>query len=110
MKDNKDFLRYVLTQYRRGLESTFKGQLKDVLLFGSWARGEGQPRESDIDVLCIMRQAFDYAHALDAISDLAARLSLEHDVVISTVFTTDEDFKNSPLPFFKRVREESISV
>ena len=53
--------------------------VQDVILFGSKARGDSTP-DSDIDVLIIVSE--ENWPLRDAISLLAARISLEYDVLI----------------------------
>ena len=105
-----DSIQHIVRQYREGLRKIFGDRLVDVRLFGSWARGQGRPGESDIDLLCLLRGPLDYGQALEATSELTARLRLEHDVVLSTVFATDEEFQASGRPFFLNVRREGVAV
>jgi predicted nucleotidyltransferase len=46
-------LRRVLAAYRQRLEARFGTRLRDVRLFGSWARGEAT-EDSDVDVAVIV--------------------------------------------------------
>lgn len=105
-----DDIQHIVRQYREGLRKIFGDRLVDVRLFGSWARGQGRPGESDIDLLCLLRGPFDYGQALEATSELTARLSLKHDVVLSRVFSTEEEFAGSSRSFFQNVRRESVAV
>lgn len=97
----------VIREYREGLERLFGDQLVSVTLYGSFARGEGR-EDSDIDILCVLRSPFDYGDAIRKSSELTARLSLAHDVVLSRVFVSEEDVKTRNLPFFMNIRREGI--
>jgi predicted nucleotidyltransferase len=68
-------------------------QLVEMRLFGSRARGEGDP-ESDLDVLIIL-EASDWKIE-DQIYNLAFELDLKYDVVLSTIIYSREEF-DSPL-------------
>lgn len=57
------------------------GRVVDVWLFGSKARGDFEP-DSDLDLLIVLENA-DWM-VRDRVHLLAARVSLEHDVLINT--------------------------
>jgi len=66
----------VLQAYLAGLRETLRETLDAVILYGSCARGESN-EDSDIDVLCIMRDPFSYGEMISRTSALTAQLSLE---------------------------------
>jgi uncharacterized protein len=65
---------------------------------------------SDIDVLVVLRGDFDYFETLDQISDLAWRLSLEKDAVISQVLISGEKFSLADSPFLMNVHREALPI
>lgn len=65
--------------------------LVDVRLFGSCARGEMR-EDSDVDVLVVL-QAVDWRIKRDVI-ELAARIGLEHDVLLSPTVLDRETFEH----------------
>ncbi len=107
MRLDQSKLKAIVREYREELERLFGDQLVRVTLYGSFARGEGRP-DSDIDILCVLRTPFDYYEAIRKSSELTARLSLAHDVVLSRVFVSEEDLKTRGLPFFMNIRREGI--
>lgn len=68
--------------FLKALKAHFPGQIVRVVLFGSKARGDSQ-LESDIDVLIIVQRE-DWQLS-NAISTLAARISLEYDTLLGPV-------------------------
>jgi len=61
------------------LHQQYPGRIYDVILFGSKARGDSHP-DSDIDILILVDDDdWRFSHA---ISRLAARTSLNHDVLL----------------------------
>lgn len=59
-----------LTEFRRDVERSFSGQVRDVVLFGSRARGDAK-RTSDYDVAVVMNGNGNRRLADRALSDLA---------------------------------------
>jgi predicted nucleotidyltransferase len=73
------------------------------------ARGDARP-DSDIDVLVVLRDKFDYREAIARTSELVARLSLENDLLISTVFISKDRYERGGSPFLLNVRREGEPV
>lgn len=99
----------ILQAYQTGLKKVLGEALDTLILYGSHAREE-DTMESDIDVLCVMRQPFDYGGMIARTSELTARLSLEYGVVLSRAFITCEEYETRQLPFLMNVRREGIAV
>jgi predicted nucleotidyltransferase len=71
--------REAVTYFVEQLRQRYPGRILQTMLFGSKARGDSQPW-SDIDILVVVdREEWQFQHA---ISTLAARVSLEYDVLI----------------------------
>lgn len=85
-------------------------QLKAVYLFGSYARGDAHPPDSDIDVIIVLKGNFDYTKVEKRSSEFIASLCLENDVLISWVFASDIDYQNSGMPLMLNVRAEGLAV
>jgi uncharacterized protein len=102
-------VRRIAAEYRARLSDVLGPELESVLLYGSQARKEAGD-DSDIDVLCVMRGAFDYGELIERTSHAAAQLSLKYDVVISTAFVNAEDYRRRDTPFLMKVRRESVIV
>ena len=97
----------ILATLRTGLANLLGDQLEAVYLYGSHARGEATS-DSDIDVLIVILDDFDYGEILDQNLNFVAYLSLEHDVVISRAITSKDRFKHEMSPFLMNVRREAV--
>jgi predicted nucleotidyltransferase len=104
-----DELTNVLRDLRQALTELLGDYLDELLLFGSRARGEANAG-SDIDVLVIVGGEFDYADLMRRTSTIVARISLEHDVVISRVFVSRAQYERGRSPFLLNVRREAVAV
>ena len=99
----------LLTELRRELVRILGDQFEAAYLYGSRARGEQRP-DSDVDVLIVVRDAFDYAEMIRRTSMLVSALSLTHEIVISRAFVSQERFERERSPFLMNVRREAVRV
>lgn len=106
---SNDRLHKILEMYRRNLKEILGGDLDFVILYGSQARGESI-EGSDIDVLCVMKRAFNYGDLINQTSQVTADMSLMHDIVISRAFVTHEAYKSRRSPFLMNVHKEQIAI
>jgi predicted nucleotidyltransferase len=104
-----DVLTSALQDLRQALDELLGDRLGELLLFGSRARGDAR-RGSDIDVLVVVDGEFDYADLMRRTSRVAARISLEHDVVISRVFVSRAQYESGRSPFLLNVRREAVAM
>ncbi|TMA87836.1 MAG: nucleotidyltransferase domain-containing protein [Deltaproteobacteria bacterium] len=97
----------ILRELKRGLQLIYGKQLRGVYLFGSYARGDAE-RESDVDVLIVLRDFERYALEVDRTAELAADLSLKQGVTVSLVFLRERDWLQGDSPFLSNVRDEGV--
>ncbi|MBI4125704.1 MAG: helix-turn-helix domain-containing protein [Deltaproteobacteria bacterium] len=92
----------------RELKKEFGKQLSQVLIFGSYARGEATP-ESDVDVLVVLKEPFDYRKTRDHIRkmDYAVTFGRDRPVVISSVLMGEKEFLEGDSFLLLNVREEA---
>jgi predicted nucleotidyltransferase len=102
-------VRGVLVELRRRLKELYGDRLVKLVLFGSQARGDAAP-DSDIDVLVVLRGSVEPYREIHRASPVTAAVSLEHDVVISCVYVSEERFNADRGPLLVNVRAEGIPV
>jgi len=102
-------IRKILRKLKKELIQIYGDQIHSILLYGSRARGDERP-DSDIDILIVLKDDFNYSEMLDLSSDLTASLSLENDAVISRAFVSREQFEHRQTPFLMNVRREAVPV
>ena len=99
-----------LTQFKTDLEQVLSGQLIELKLFGSKARGDDRPN-SDIDVLVIV--ATDDWRIRDKVYDVATDILLQRDVCISPKVISKSRFEQlckQGTSFMSNVSRDAITV
>lgn len=103
------YLQIILTSLSQELKKLYGDRLADIILYGSQARGDAEP-DSDIDILILLFEPFDYFQESDRISVLIANFCLTYNVLISCGFATKEQFQHQNTGFFRNLRREGIIV
>jgi predicted nucleotidyltransferase len=99
-----DTKKSALNEFVKTLKERYKGRIKKIILFGSYARGD-YDEESDIDILIIgdvpQRE----------ISFLSAEILLKYGEVISAIVKSEEEFeKYKNFSFYKNVLKEGVVI
>ena len=102
-------LKIILTELRRALAALYGERLVEVVLFGSQARGEAV-EGSDIDVLIVLKGKVRQFEEVARTSEFNAALCLKHDVLISRIFVSEDDYRKSRMPLLENVRAEGIRI
>ncbi len=91
-----------------GVLKIFQGNIEQIILYGSVARGE-QNTESDIDIALIL-----YSKMKDEekrlLIDWSTEFDFNHNCVLSIVDIAKEQFEkwNDVLPFYRNICKEGI--
>jgi predicted nucleotidyltransferase len=87
----------------------YQDNLESIILYGSQARDDAK-EYSDIDILVVLKRAFNYREEIEKTSHFIADLSLENDTVISRAFISTQRFHEENNPFVLNVRKEGITL
>jgi uncharacterized protein len=109
INDAPRWLRDVLTDLRGKLEVIYGDRLRGVLLFGSWARGEGR-RDSDVDVAVVLAGPISPGAEIDRMIDVATDLQIQHDVLLSVYPVSEEDYRTVQSPLLMNLRREGVAA
>ena len=99
--------RAILREVRSGLGGIYGVRLREVRLYGSYARGEAR-EGSDMDILVVLDDVKDVGEELSRMSELGSALSLAHDVTISFYPVSEWEFRNRQSPLLINIRREAI--
>ena len=99
----------VLDSIQNELNSIFGQNLKQLILFGSYARATDE-LGSDIDILMVLREIENQAGIREQYRDIISDMSLEHDTVISIIIISEEEFENRKSPLILNIRKEGIKL
>lgn len=98
----------VLQDYVGKVVTLHGDQVLSITLYGSQARGDGSV-ESDIDLFVIVQK--DTPTLRQALVDLAWQVQFEHDVVISDVIYSVEQFQqmqSRQFPYYQSIQRDGI--
>ena len=104
----------ILRDFAAGVQSIFGDKLKEVILFGSYARGD-YDNESDIDIaLLVDITREDERHYTDDVVSLVSEVDKKYGyivvlapIVLSYVFFTEWQ---EAIPFYRAIRDEGVSL
>lgn len=91
------------------LRQLYGNRLARVLLYGSQARGDAD-RESDLDLLVVLRDMESAWEELRRMDDLLWRLSVEQGVTLSALPVTEKDFDRARSPVLIEARSHGVAV
>jgi predicted nucleotidyltransferase len=91
------------------LRTLYGVRLRQILLFGSWARGDAHP-ESDIDLLVVLDTVDSPWEELRRMDEILWRHSYQNGAVISAVPVAERALDDAADPLLIRARAEGRAV
>ncbi|MGH9847186.1 MAG: nucleotidyltransferase family protein [Blastocatellia bacterium] len=99
----------ILKRCKTILESHYGSQFKGLILYGSVARNQASPA-SDIDLLVLLGQPFDYFSELRRIVELLYPTQLESDQLISAKPAPLDEFEHGSIQLYRNAKREGMLV
>lgn len=109
---SKASLDLLLTETGEELKKIFGSKLVDLILYGSYARGDFDS-ESDIDLMALIdMDKKDIIKYRRTVSDLANDIDLKYDVLLSVKLQDKFTFNKyaDVLPYYKNIAREGLTV
>jgi len=99
----------IIRKCKEVLEDHYGDQFAGLLLYGSQARRKAEPG-SDIDMLVLLHEPFDYFQEIWKLAELLYPLQLESDRLLSVKPAALRDFQAGALQFYRNARREGITI
>jgi predicted nucleotidyltransferase len=100
-------LKEILIEIKKQLMELYADQLKKVILYGSYARGE-QNKDSDIDLAIVLSGDIRPFKEIDRIVDKIYDIELEFNILFSIHPISEQKFNQGKNPFLFNVKEEGV--
>lgn len=101
--------RQIIEEFRRQAQALYGTRLKEVILYGSFARGDATGA-SDIDLAVVLRGEVSPLDEIDRMIDIVTDLNLEHNVLISVYPVSEDDYSSLNSPMLLNLRREGVPV
>jgi len=87
----------------------YGSRLKGLILYGSLARNQAS-RGSDIDLLVLLSNPFDYFQELHQIVDLLYPIQLESEQLISAKPAAFDDYEKRAIQLYRNAKREGLAL
>ena len=91
------------------LKNYYGTRFHGLILYGSVARGQAEPA-SDIDLLVLLDEHFNYFHELRIIIELLYPIQLDSERLISAKPAWVLEFEQGRIQFYRNAKREGIAV
>jgi predicted nucleotidyltransferase len=103
-------VRQIADEYKAGLQDLYGNELAELILFGSYARGDNRD-ESDLDFAIVLRSSDTRPSAeIAKTSTIGSRLSLKYGIMISSLPTTLLKKQTSMQGIYQEIRKDGILI
>ncbi len=97
----------IIKEFRERIAELYGGRLKEVILYGSCARGQATA-DSDIDLAIVLEGEVAPGREIDRMIDIITDLNLDYAVLISVYPVSEKDYSELNSPLLINVRREGI--
>jgi len=91
------------------LADHYGSRFKGLILYGSMARDQAAAN-SDIDLLVLLSEPFDYFQELHQIIDLLYPIQLESEQLISAKPAAIDDFEQRTIQLYRNAKREGLAL
>lgn len=109
MGEVPESIRPILLELKANLAKIYGKRLKNVILYGSYARGDFT-QGSDIDIMIILDAVKDPLKERKKYFGDIYKLDVRYNTVISVISFSEKDFKTRKLPLILNAKREGVAV
>jgi predicted nucleotidyltransferase len=102
-------IEHIIREFRTHLEELYGSRLREIILYGSWARGDAT-EDSDIDVMIVLEGKVSPGREIDRMIDIITDLNLKYNTLISVFPVSEEGYSCGNSPLLLKVRREGVVV
>ena len=95
----------ILSEFRTELVKLYDKRLKQIILYGSWARGEAT-EDSNIDLLIVLEGNVSPGKEIDRMIDIITEINLKHNVLLAVYPVSEENYATLNSPLLLNIRRE----
>lgn len=99
----------ILQELKSDLKRVYGEHFLDMLLFGSYARGDFN-EQSDVDVLLVFENGFETEKNTYRSIEIAYEYLLKDNAFISPILTTKTELNNASTSFFRIILNDGIWI
>lgn len=107
-----DEMKNLILQYVDSVQKIYGTHLKQVILYGSYARGDFT-EDSDVDLMILVDLNEEEAGRFsDELSELGFEYNVGHDIWMMPVVKNIQNFFkwSAAYPFYRNIKEEGVSL
>ena len=99
-----------IEKFKSGLCQLYQDFLSEIILYGSYARGD-YDSESDIDFLVVLdKQEIDYGEEIGKMTKFIYPLMLDYDIIVSYLPIPKKRWQEEKSFFFDNVKKDGLSI
>jgi predicted nucleotidyltransferase len=98
----------ILKEFKQKIGALYGQRLKKIVLYGSYARGEANDEDSDIDLAVVLDGEINPCKEIDRMIDIITDINLDYDVLLSVYPVSENDYLSVNSPLLLNLRREGI--
>jgi len=107
LKDTE--IKKILKEFKKEIGKLYGTRLKNIILYGSWARGDAT-EDSDIDILLVIKGKITPGKEIDRMIDIITDINLKYNTLISVYPISEKDYLNVNSPLLMNIRREGVAA
>ena len=101
--------RSAVDEFYLALKRLYGSRLRDLILYGSWARGAARP-DSDIDLAIVLSGRVNAGREIDRLVNIQTDVNLKYNTVISVYPVSMRRYSTVRSPLLLNVRHEGVAL